>query len=76
MVFNKEGFAGYDVEPFSRSLEETRNRLIRRVATSFANISRVSCWSVDGKNIEMPADSLANFLPHVESVPLKHQAWN
>lgn len=76
MVYGKEGLLGYDVEPLTRSLDETRLRLLRRVASGYADIARVACWSSDASEPEPSKAIIARCWPDAEAECLQHDAWN
>ena len=75
MIYGKDGLCGYDVEPLSRSANETRLRLLRRVGADHRNIARVSCWSTDASESIPPAGIIATSFPDAKSTCLKRDTW-
>jgi hypothetical protein len=75
IIYDRDGLRDYDVEPFARSIHETRLRLLRRVGTAHANIARVSCWSTDASETIPPAEIIASNFPDAESTYVKRDTW-
>jgi hypothetical protein len=75
MIYSKEGLLGYDVEPYARSRDDTMLRLLRRIASGYANVTRVSCWSTNVAQSTAPTEIIAACFPECVSDSLPHDSW-
>ncbi len=76
IIYGSMGLLGYDVEPVTSSLEQTRMRLLNRVASAYNDITRVTYWSVDQSESQPPVAPAPACFPEVELCHLKRDAWN
>jgi len=76
MIYSKAGLLGHDVEPYTRSLNDTRLRLLRRIGSGYTDIAGVACWSTDAAQLTPPSEMISACFPEVQAVQLKHDAWN
>jgi hypothetical protein len=76
MTYNKDGLLGYDVEPYTRSRDETLVRLLRRMASVYTNVTRVSSWSTDVAQSTVPTEIISASFPECASDSLPHDSWN
>lgn len=78
IIVDKSGLLGYDVEPQTRSPQETQRRLLRRVGSGDAGIARVVFWSSDAlqPGPQTLKERISDCLPDVEPVCLQRDVWN
>lgn len=76
LIFNNKGLAGYDVEPYARSAQDTRMRLLNRVGSGHEKISQVACWSYDRSESDPSINLIPKSLTDAKLFHLKRNAWN